>query len=62
MRLRPKQHSPCSPYKRETLPLKQLPDSDGLRQRVVSQMSAVQASLDQRLVDRPRRNILRKPW
>lgn len=39
----------------------QLRDSDGLRQRVASQMSAVQASLDQLLVDRPRRNILRKP-
>jgi hypothetical protein len=39
----------------------QLRDSDSLRQRVSRQMSTVQASLDGLLVDRPRRNILRRP-
>lgn len=39
----------------------QLRDDQAMRQRVASQMSAVQASLDQLLVDRPRRNILRRP-
>jgi len=39
----------------------QLRDSDSLRQHVATQMSAVQANLDQLLVDRPRRNILRRP-
>ena len=37
-----------------------LRDSDALRQQIASQMSAVQASLDGLMVDRPRRNILRK--
>ena len=32
-----------------------------LRQRVVSQLAGVQSSLDGLLVDRPRRNILRRP-
>ena len=39
----------------------QLRDSSSLRQRVAAQMTSVQASLDQLLVDRPRRNILRRP-
>lgn len=39
----------------------QLRDDQTLRQRVAGQMSAVQANLDQLLVDRPRRNILRRP-
>ncbi|PHS11666.1 MAG: hypothetical protein COA78_09125 [Blastopirellula sp.] len=39
----------------------QLRDNSSLRQEVSNQMSAVQASLDQLLVDRPRRNILRRP-
>lgn len=38
-----------------------LRDSSSLRRRVATQMTAVQASLDQLLVDRPRRNILRRP-
>ena len=38
-----------------------LRDSDSLRQQVASQMAAVQANLDQLLVDRPRRNIQRRP-
>ncbi len=38
----------------------QLRDSQSLRQHVAGQMAAVQANLDQFLVDRPRRNILRK--
>ena len=37
-----------------------LRDDDSLRQRIASQMSAVQASLDGIMIDRPRRNILRK--
>ncbi len=37
-----------------------LRDNDGLRQRIASQMSAVQANLDGMMIDRPRRNILRK--
>ena len=37
-----------------------LRDNDTLRQRIASQMSAVQASLDGMVIDRPRRNILRK--
>ena len=40
---------------------KQLRDSPSLRQQVASQMSALQSGLDQLLVDRPRRHILRKP-
>lgn len=39
----------------------QLRDDGSLRQQVASQMAAVQANLDQLLVDRPRRNILRRP-
>ncbi|MDA7918261.1 hypothetical protein N9B20_01230 [Mariniblastus sp.] len=39
----------------------QLRDSSSLRQNVATQMAVVQASLDQLLVDRPRRNILRRP-
>ena len=38
-----------------------LRESAGLRTRVASQLAGVQASLDQLLVDRPRRNILRRP-
>ena len=38
----------------------QLRRNESLRQRIASQMSAVQASLDGMMVDRPRRNILRK--
>ena len=37
-----------------------LRDNDSLRQRIATQMSAVQASLDGLMVDQPRRNILRK--
>ena len=39
----------------------QLRDSSSLRQNVATQMAVVQASFDQLLVDRPRRNILRRP-
>jgi hypothetical protein len=39
----------------------ELRDSATLRQRVVTQLSGVQSSLDGLLVDRPRRNILRRP-
>ncbi|PQO28944.1 hypothetical protein [Blastopirellula marina] len=39
----------------------QLRDSSELRQRVANQLGAVQSSLDGLLVDRPRRNILRRP-
>ena len=38
-----------------------LRDSASLRQHVSTQMAAVQAGLDQLLVDRPRRNIQRRP-
>lgn len=38
-----------------------LRDNGELRQRVATQLSGVQATLDGLLVDRPRRNILRKP-
>ena len=38
-----------------------LRDNGELRQRVATQLSGVQATLDQLLVDRPRRNIIRKP-
>jgi len=38
-----------------------LRDNVSLRQHVSSQMAAVQAGLDQLLVDRPRRNIQRRP-
>ena len=39
----------------------QLRDSQTLRQTISTQMTAVQAGLDQLLVDRPRRNIQRRP-
>ena len=38
-----------------------LRDSQGLRQHVATELSRVQSVLDQLLVDRPRRNILRRP-
>ena len=37
-----------------------LRDNDAIRQRIATQMSAVQASLDGMMIDRPRRNIIRK--
>ena len=39
----------------------QLRDSGSLRQLVATQLSGVQATLDGLLVERPRRNILRRP-
>ncbi|HSG70626.1 MAG TPA: hypothetical protein VLA12_09450, partial [Planctomycetaceae bacterium] len=39
----------------------QLRDNQALRKQVSSQLSVVQSQLDEMLVDRPRRNILRKP-
>ena len=39
----------------------QLRDNSSLRQRLVTQLASVQSSLDGLMVDRPRRNILRKP-
>jgi hypothetical protein len=39
----------------------QLRDDMPLRQRVATQLSAVESVLDGLLVDRPRRNILRRP-
>jgi hypothetical protein len=39
----------------------QLRDQAGLRQHVATELSAVQSMLDGMLVDRPRRNILRRP-
>jgi hypothetical protein len=39
----------------------QLRDKQSLRQKIATQLSSVQSSLDQMLVDRPRRNILRRP-
>ncbi len=39
----------------------QLRDNQSLRQDVASQLASVQSSLDGLLVDRPRRNILRRP-
>lgn len=39
----------------------QLRDNEGLRRHVASELSAVQSVLDGLLVDRPRRNILRRP-
>ncbi|WP_040351595.1 hypothetical protein [Blastopirellula marina] len=39
----------------------QLRDNDTLRSQVATQLGAIQASLDGLLVDRPRRNILRRP-
>ena len=38
-----------------------LRDNEGLRQHVATEMSRVQSVLDGLLVDRPRRNILRRP-
>ncbi len=38
-----------------------LRDNSGLRQHVAAQLSSVQSVLDGLLVDRPRRNILRRP-
>lgn len=38
-----------------------LRDSQSLRQHVSSRMAAVQADLDQLLIERPRRNIQRRP-
>ena len=38
-----------------------LRDNSGLRQQVATQLSGVQSVLDGLLVDRPRRNIIRKP-
>ena len=38
-----------------------LRDSQGVRQHVATELSAVQSVLDGLLVDRPRRNILRRP-
>jgi hypothetical protein len=38
-----------------------LRDNEGLRQHVATEMSRVQSVLDGMLVDRPRRNILRRP-
>ena len=38
----------------------QLRDNESLRHQIATQMSAVQASLDGMMVDRPRRNIMRK--
>jgi len=38
-----------------------LRDSSSLRQRLVTQLASVQSSLDGLMVDRPRRNILRRP-
>ena len=40
---------------------RQLRDNTSLRLRLVTQLSSVQSSLDGMLVDRPRRNILRRP-
>lgn len=39
----------------------QLRDNSSLRQRLGSQLSSIQSSLDGLMVDRPRRSILRKP-
>ena len=39
----------------------QLRDNSSLRQRLITQLASVQSSLDGLMVDRPRRNILRKP-
>ena len=38
-----------------------LRDNAGLRQHVATELSRVQSVLDGLLVDRPRRNILRRP-
>ena len=39
----------------------ELRDNAGLRQHVAAEMSRVESVLDGLLVDRPRRNILRRP-
>ena len=39
----------------------ELRDNAGLRQHVATELSRVQSVLDGLLVDRPRRNILRRP-
>ena len=39
----------------------QLRDSSPLRQQVATQLSVVQSTLDGLLVDRPRRNLIRRP-
>jgi hypothetical protein len=39
----------------------QLRDNSSLRQRLVTQLASVQSSLDGLMVNRPRRNILRRP-
>ncbi len=39
----------------------ELRDNQSLRQQVNTQLSGVQSALDGLLVDRPRRNILRRP-
>jgi len=41
-------------------PPQELRENQGLRQHVATQLSSVQASLDQMLVDRPRRRVLRR--
>jgi len=38
-----------------------LRDDAGLRQQIATEMSRVESVLDGMLVDRPRRNILRRP-
>ncbi len=38
-----------------------LRDNQSLRQQVATQLSAVQSTLDGLLIDRPRRNIIRRP-
>ena len=39
----------------------ELRDSGQLRKQVAQQLTSVQAALDGLMVDRPRRNILRRP-
>ena len=39
----------------------QLRDNSAVRQQIASQLSGVQSVLDGLLVDRPRRNIVRRP-
>jgi hypothetical protein len=39
----------------------QLRESQPLRNQITTQLSGVKAALDDLLVDRPRRNILRRP-
>jgi hypothetical protein len=52
--------SQCQGIVRGVMP-QQLRDDMPLRQRVATQLSAVESVLDGLLVDRPRRNILRRP-